>query len=144
MVYTSPMIATNVVETIRKKYELLHVELDERRRRMWAASEAQALGHGGIAAVAKATGLAESTIRLGQRDLGSKSTRVPRLPVQRHIRAPGGGRKPRTVHEPALVQALEALGEPMTRGDPMSPLRWTCKSTRTLATELTHQGHPIS
>jgi hypothetical protein len=89
MVYTSRMIATNVVETIRKKYEWLHGELDERRRRLWAASEAQALGHGGIAAVAKAPGLAESTIRLGQREL--RSTPVGALPLQapRHIRAPG-------------------------------------------------------
>ena len=138
------MIATNVVEAIRKKYALLHVELDERRRRLWAASEAQALGHGGITAVAKATGLAESTIRLGQRELGA--TPVGALPLQapRHIRALGGGRKPRTVHDPSLVQALEALGEPPTRGEPMSPLRWTCKSTRTLAAELTSQGPPIS
>jgi len=138
------MIATNVVETIREKYALLQVELDERRRRLWAASEAQALGHGGIAAVARATGLAESTIRLGQRELGSKPAGAPRLPAQRHIRVPGGGRKPRTAHDPSLGQALEALVEPTTRGDPMSPLRWTCKSTRTLAAELTHQGHPIS
>src|SRR5262252_69354 len=138
------MIATNVVETIRKKYEWLHVELDERRRRLWAASEAQALGHGGIAAVAQATGLAESTIRLGQRELGSQPTGASLLHAQRHIRAPGGGRKPRTVHDPALVQALEALVEPTTRGEPMSPLRWTCKSTRKLAAELTHQGHLIS
>jgi transposase len=144
MVYTSPMITTDVVETIRGKYEWLHVELDERRRRLWAASEAQALGHGGIAAVAKATGLAESTIRLGQRELSCKPAGAPLLPAQRHIRAPGGGRKPRTVRDPALVQALEALVEPTTRGDPMSPLRWTCKSIRKLATELTHQGHPIS
>jgi transposase len=144
MVYTSLMIATPVVETIREKYELLHVELDERRRRLWAASEAQALGHGGVAAVAKATGLAASTIRLGQREWSSKPAGALRLPAQRHIRVPGGGRKPRTAHDPALVQALEALVEPTTRGDPMSPLRWTCKSTRTLATELTSQGHPIS
>ena len=135
---------TPVVETIREKYDLLHGELDERRRRRWAASEAQALGHGGIAAVAKATGLAESTIRLGQREWSSKPAGALRLPAQRHLRVPGGGRKPRTAHEPALVQALEALVEPTTRGDPMSPLRWTCKSTRKLATELTSQGHPIS
>lgn len=144
MVYTSRMIAINVVETIRNKYALLHVELDERRRRLWAASEAQALGHGGIAAVAKATGLAESTIRLGQRELGSQPAGASLMHAPRHMRAPGGGRKPRTAHDPALVQALEALVDPTTRGDPMSPLRWTCKSTRTLAAELTSQGHPIS
>ena len=94
MVYTSRMIAPHVVETIRKKYALLQVELDERRRRLWAASEAQALGHGGIAAVAKATGLAESTIRLGQREWRSTPVGALPLPAPRHIRAPGGGRKP--------------------------------------------------
>ena len=144
MVYTLLMIATTVVETIRKKYALLQVELDERRRRLWAASEAQALGHGGIAAVAKATGLAESTMRLGQRELGSQPAEAPLRQAQRHLRAPGGGRKPRIMHAPSLVHALEALVEPTTRGDPMSPLRWTCKSTRKLAAELSHQGHPIS
>src|SRR5262245_3455840 len=126
MGYTAPMIVPNVVETIRKKYAWLHAELDERRRRLWAASEAQAWGHGGIAAVAKATGLAESTIRLGQRELDATPAGASPLQAPRHIRAPGGGRKPRTVHAPSLVQALEALGEPTTRGDPMSPLRWTC------------------
>lgn len=144
MVYTSLMIAVNVVETIRKKYAWLHAELDERRRRLWAASEAQALGHDGVAAVAKATGLAASTMRLGQQELGSQPAEALPSPAQRPIRAPGGGCKPRTVHNPSLVRALEALGEPTTRGDPMSPLRWTCKSTRTSAAELTRQGHPIS
>lgn len=138
------MIATNVVETIRKKYDLWQVELDERRRRLWAASEAQALGHGGIAAVAKATGLAESTMRLGQRALRSKAVGTPRWQGQRPIRAPGGGRKPRTVHAPALVQALEALVEPTTRGEPRSPLRWTGQSPRKLAAALPPQGQPIS
>ena len=118
MVYTLLMIATTVVETIRKKYALLQVELDERRRRLWAASEAQALGHGGIAAVAKATGLAESTMRLGQRELGSQPAEAPLRQAQRHLRAPGGGRKPRIMHAPSLVHALEALVEPTTRGDP--------------------------
>lgn len=144
MVYTAVMIPVNVVETIRKKYAWLHAELDERRRRLWAASEAQALGHGGVAAVAKATGLAESTIRLGQRELGSQPAEAPPLPAQLHIQAPGGGHKPRTVHDPSLMRALEALVEPTTPGGLMSPLRWTCKSTRKLAAELTRQGHPIS
>ena len=81
------MIAIDVVETIRTKYELLHSELDERRRRLWAASEAHALGHGGVAAVAKATGLAESTIRLGQRELGFRSEAAPPLPARRRIRS---------------------------------------------------------
>jgi hypothetical protein len=137
-------IAVNVVETIRQKYELLCAELDERRRRLWAASAAQALGHGGVAAVAKATGVAERTIRLGQRELRQGTAVAPGLAPRQRVRRPGGGRKPRTAHEPAVVQALEALVEPPTRGDPMSPLRWTCKSTRKLAAELTRQGHRLS
>jgi len=138
------MMPVNMVETIRQKYELLSTELDERRRRLWAASEAQALGHGGVAAVAKATGLAESTIRLGQRELRHRSVAAPSRPPTLRVRQPGGGRKPHIAHDAAVVRALEALVEPTTRGDPMSPLRWTCKSTRKLATELTQQGHPIS
>jgi hypothetical protein len=138
------MVPVNIVEAIRQKYELLSTELDERRRRLWAASEAQALGHGGVAAVAKATGLAESTIRLGQRELRHRSGAAPSRPPTRRVRHPGGGRKPHIAHDAAVVSALEALVEPTTRGDPMSPLRWTCKSTRKLATELTQQGHPIS
>lgn len=144
MVYTRTMVPVNVVEMIRQKYELLATELDERRRRLWAASEAQALGHGGVAAVAKATGLAESTIRLGQRELRHRRVRAPaRLPTPR-VRQPGGGRKPYITHDAVVVTALEALVEPTTRGAPMSPLCWTCKSTRKLASELTQQGHPIS
>jgi DDE family transposase len=138
------MIAVNMVDTIRQKYELLYAELDERRRRLWAASEAQALGHGGVAAVAKATGLAERTIRLGQRELRHGNAAGPGLQPLRRVRRPGGGRKPRTVHDPSVVQALEALVAPPTRGDPRSPLRWTCKSTRKLAAELARQGHPLS
>lgn len=138
------MVPVNVMETIRQKYELLATELDERRRRLWAASEAQALGHGGVAAVAKATGLAESTIRLGQRELRHRRVVASARPPTLRVRQPGGGRKPSIAQDAAVVQALEALVEPTTRGDPMSPLRWTCKSTRKLATELTQQGHPIS
>jgi hypothetical protein len=138
------MIPVEVVDTIRQNYELLHAALDERRRRLWAASEAQALGHGGVTAVAQATGLAESTIRLGQRELRPGSAAIPALQPPRHVRRPGGGRKPHTVPNPVVVRALEALVEPTTRGDPMSPLRWTCKSTRKLAAELARQGHPIS
>ncbi len=144
MVYTQTMIPAHVVDTIRKKYELLHTELDERRRRLWAASEAQALGHGGVAAVAKATGLAPSTIRLGQHELRQGSEPTPTPGATPRVRHDGGGRKAREAYDPGVVRALEALVEPTTRGDPMSPLRWTCKSTRRLAAELTRQGHQIS
>jgi hypothetical protein len=144
MVYNRTRIAVSVGETLRQQYALLPTELDERRRRLWAASEAYALGHGGVAAVAKATGLAESTIRLGQRELRHGSAAVPSLASPHRVRHPGGGRPPRTTHDPSGVRALDALVDPPTRGAPMSPLRWTCKSTRKLAAELTQQGYRLS
>ncbi len=134
----------NMVEAIRRKYEVLRAEFDERTRRLWAASESMVLGHGGVAAVAKATGLAESTIRCGRRELRQADVPSARRPVSRRVRQPGGGRKSVAEQDTALVAALEGLVEPATRGDPMSPLRWTCKSTRKLAEELTSQGHPVS
>jgi len=116
--------------------------LDERGRRLWAASEALALGRGGIVTVARATGLAERTIRRGQRELRRP---VPSVAVaSRRVRRPGGGRTRLVDEDPMVVGALEALVEPTARGDPRSPLRWTCKSTRRLAEELTRQGHRIS
>jgi hypothetical protein len=136
------------VATIRAKFEALRPYLDERRRRLWAAAEAMALGHGGITAVATATGLQRATIRVGVRELqGGASTSIEEEPVAdqaQRVRAPGGGRKPLTTEDPTLVRDLEALVEPTTRGDPMSPLRWTCKSTRQLAAELVRQGHRVS
>jgi Rhodopirellula transposase DDE domain len=122
--------------------------LDERRRRLWAAAEAMALGRGGLTAVATATGLQRATIRVGVRELQSgPSTSTAPAPVAeaaQRVRAPGGGRKPLTTDDPTLVRDLEALVEPTTRGHPMSPLRWTCKSTRQLAAELVRQGHRVS
>ena len=135
------MIAETVVETLRQKYQLLKLELDERGRRLWAASESLALGRGGHQAVVEATGLGDNTIRRGYREL--QAMREATATVRR-IRRPGGGRKPLTTLDREWVAALEALVEPTARGDPMSPLRWTCKSTRRLATELHRQGHPIS
>src|SRR5947209_10784653 len=138
------------VASIRAKFETLRPYLDERRRRLWAAAEAMVLGRGGITAVATATGLQRLTIRAGIRELqadpgnatGAESAAAADR-VQR-VRAPGGGRKPLTTQDPALVHDLEALVEPTARGDPMSPLRWTCKSTRQLAAELVRQGHQVS
>lgn len=135
------MIAETVVETLRQKYQLLKPELDERGRRLWAASESLALGRGGRKAVVEATGLGDNTIRRGCREL--QAMREATATVRR-IRRQGGGRKPLTTLDRELVAALEALVEPTARGNPMSPLRWTCKSTRRLATELHRQGHPIS
>src|SRR5229473_6333847 len=136
------------VASIRSKFEALRPFLDERRRRLWAAAEAIVLGHGGITAVATATGLQRNTIRAGIRELQTSRSRSAAGSAatgeERRIRAPGGGRKPLTSHDPALLRDLEALVEPVTRGDPMSPLRWTCKSTRQLAAELVRQGHQVS
>jgi hypothetical protein len=137
------MISDALVKAIEQKYQVLQHELDERTRRLWAAAEAQALGHGGVAAVARATGLAESTIRLGRSDLSPTAKAAGVRPPGR-IRQPGGGRKQLTSEDQTLLAALDALVEPTARGDPMSPLRWTNKSMRRLAEELTRQGHPVS
>jgi Rhodopirellula transposase DDE domain len=111
----------------------------ERSRRVWAATEAQALGRGGPGVVARATGIAESTIRRGLREL----TEGAPLRAGRS-RRPGGGRKRATDHQPTLRRDLEALVEPTAPGDPDSPLRWTCLSTRTLAVALEALGHHVS
>lgn len=128
-----------VVEWIREKYAAVVDDLDERARRRWGAAEARSLGWGGIDAVAAATGLSDRTIRSGIKELDDPSA----PPASRQRRA-GGGRKSRELEQPGLVIALEKLVESGTRGDPMSPLRWTCKSTRTLAGELTRQGFMVS
>ncbi len=128
-----------VVEWIRDKYLAIFSDLDERGRRRWAAAEARSLGWGGIIAVAMATGISDRTIRNGIRELDDPDT----LPPDRQ-RKPGAGRRSREEEEPGLIEALEALIEPVSRGDPMSPLRWTCKSTRVLAGELQDQGFVIS
>jgi Rhodopirellula transposase DDE domain len=133
----------NPIERIRRKFAALGAVLDERSRRQWAASEAHELGYGGISAVAMATGLARDTIRLGMQELRHRREH-PDEPVSPRLRQPGAGRKPLTTLDPDLLSALERLVEPLTRGDPQSPLRWTCKSTRALAKELTAQGRPIS
>lgn len=134
---------SDAIQIVRAKYRTLHDQLDERTRRLWAATEANALGHGGTRTVSKATGMSETTIRLGRRELeASQQTSLPE--VKRRIRHPGGGRKQLTTQEERIVQALDALGEPTSRGDPVSPLRWTCKSTRKLEAELQAHGFHIS
>ena len=131
-----------VIERIRLKYLALNAVLDERSRRQWAAAEARDYGYGGVTAVAAATGLARDTIAAGLRELEYRESH-PDEPVAVRLRRGGAGRKRLTETDPTLLVALEALLEPLTRGDPMSPLRWTCKSTRRLATELTSQGHRV-
>jgi hypothetical protein len=128
-----------VIEWIRDKYLAIVSDLDERGRRRWAAAEARSLGWGGMIAVAKATGISDRTIRNGIRELDDSNA----LPADRQ-RKQGAGRRSREEEQPGLIKALEALIEPVSRGDPMSPLRWTCKSTRVLADELKSQGFVIS
>jgi len=130
------------VTGIRRKYRVVAPELDERRRRQWAAAEAREAGYGGVSVVARATGLARSTIHAGLREL--RAPRRQRVKAAERIRRAGGGRQPLTASDPALLAALLALIEPTTRGDPESPLRWTCKSTARLADELTRQRHAVS
>lgn len=132
----------SVQQAVQRKYELLGDILDERGRRFWAAAEASELGRGGVSAVARATGLSRTTIYQGIEELrGGKTLSVP--PRER-VRAAGGGRRALTQKDPQLLASLERLVDPTTRGDPESPLRWTCKSSRQLADALREQGHPIS
>jgi transposase len=128
-----------VVEWIQSKYDNLVGDLDERGRRRWAAVEALSLGRGGISAVAKATGISDRTIRDGIVELREGDS--PPTGRQRRV---GAGRKSVTQLDPGLLDALEHLVEPATRGDPQSPLKWTCKSTRELAMELKKCGYTVS
>src|SRR6266571_2749978 len=132
-------------EAIAAKFIILRPLLDERARRAWAAVEARALGRGGVSRVAAATGLSRQRITDGLRELEALAQAAPPAPPQRQrIRRAGGGRKRATERDPTLLDDLEALVEPVTRGDPQSPLRWTCKSTPKLAAELRQQGHAVS
>jgi len=130
-----------LIARIQRKYRSLAPEMDERRRRQWAAAEARDWGWGGVTAVAQATGLSRTTITAGVHELDLPARR--RAAEARRVRRPGGGRRSLRQTDPGLRAALEALIEPLTRGDPESPLRWTCKSTRRLAEELTRQSHRV-
>jgi predicted nucleic acid-binding protein len=125
-------------EALAAMFAVLSPHLDERQRRLLAGAQARALGRGGIAMVARASGMARSTVRMGT----SEIDQGPEL--TRRARRPGAGRPKATAHDPGLLAALDALVEPTARGDPESPLRWTCKSTRKLADELGAQGHRVS
>ncbi len=139
------MIPAETIENIRKKFTAFDPDMNERIRRHWAASEAAGLKYGGITAVHKATGIAISTIRKGLYELANETEEPGKTDQNnKRIRRPGGGRKTVTDKDAELIPALDILVEPGSRGDPMSPLRWTCKSTRNLAEELTLQGHKIS
>jgi hypothetical protein len=133
-----------LTQDIGAKYTTLQPLLDERARRLWAAVEARAIGRGGIIRVAEATGLSRGTIRAGLRELDAPAPADERQPPTGRLRRPGGGRKPLVDHDPDLLRDLEALVDPVTRGDPMSPLRWTCKSAAKLAEGLRSRGHTAS
>lgn len=132
----------DTLERIRQKFTSLDPVMDERVRRQWAASEAIALGWGGVSLTAQATGLARNTISQGARELQERQAR-PETSVSERVRRVGGGRKRVTETDPTLLKALDALVDPVTRGHPESPLRWTCKSTRKLAEELQKQQHCV-
>jgi hypothetical protein len=130
------------IKQIRNRFEKIAWALDERMRRLFAAAEAVVLGHGGVTRVALATGVSRRAIHAGLEELA-----VERMPVEsqsKRIRKAGAGRKSVIETDSGVMAALEKLIEPTTRGDPESPLRWTCKSLRALADELTMNGHSIS
>ncbi|MDD3141323.1 MAG: hypothetical protein PHX08_20470 [Lachnospiraceae bacterium] len=126
-------------EIISKKYDLLKPFLDEKSKRLVAAAEALSLGTGNISIISRATGISPDTIKKGCNELESGSSLS-----DDKIRAPGGGRKKNVNKDPTLLSNLEALIEPTSRGDPESPLRWTCKSLRNLVKELQNMGHKVS
>jgi transposase len=129
-----------VMGQLASRCQVVLPHLDERQRRLVLAQEARLLGHGGVRAVALVAGVSETTVRSGVFELEAGGDPLP----GGRIRRPGGGRRPAEGQDPHLVPALLGLVEPDERGDPMSPLRWTTKSLRNLARELTRQGHPVS
>jgi len=128
--------------SLRAKYEALAPSLNEAQRRRWAAVEACALGRGGITVVARALGMSRKRVRAGVAELDDPAHEV--VTPEGRVRRPGAGRPRATADQPALDAALERLVSPVTRGDPMSPLRWTSKSTTKLATELQAEGFVVS
>ena len=133
-----------VTQALRGKFTALGPLLDERTRRLWAAAEARSIGRGGVTRVAEATGMSRGTVRAGLKELDSGEP-APQGPARSgRLRSPGGGRKALTERDPGLVSALERQLDPVTRGDPMGPLRWTCSSAARLAQRLRADGHPVS
>jgi hypothetical protein len=127
------------MESLSRRYDAVKPHLTERQRRVWLGAEARELGSAGVRIVADAVGVSPDTVRRGRDELDDPQP----LEIGRS-RAPGGGRKRAEEHDPAVVEALDMLVDPESRGDPMTPLRWTCKSLRTLARELRDQGHQVS
>lgn len=137
------MFAPEVIATIQKKYESFLPYMNERTRRIWAAIEATALGYGGVSAVAQATGLSRNTITVGIQELQDYEGEALATALPKQIRKPGAGRKRVEVVDKTLLDDLESLVEPATRGDPQSPLRWTCKSVNRLAEQLHRMSHAV-
>src|ERR1700687_1992407 len=129
----------DVADSLARRFAVVRPHLSEFARRLWLGAEAAELGTGGVAVVAAATGVAADTVRRGR-----KEAEDAKAPAAGRSRAPGGGRKRAETHDEDLVSALEAMIDPVTRGDPMSPLRWTSKSLRTLTAALRENGHQVS
>lgn len=141
------MTSMELVKQIAEKFKVLNALFDERHRRLWAATEAKAIGFGGLKIVHEATGLAKNTIRAGLEEIKPKRGRPSKkspLASPEKVRKEGGGRKTLEEKQPGLEAALDALIAPETRGDPESPLRWTTKSTRNLVEALQEKGFKIS
>jgi len=128
----------NHARLIKNKYKILSPHLNERSRRLFAAIEASSIGYGGVSLVSRSINISRRAIHVGLREISQKKKSVER------IRSPGGGRKLAVINNPTLLKELEGLVEPLSRGDPMSSLRWTCKSTSLLSDELKRRGHPAS
>ncbi len=133
------MIEAAQVRAVRKRYKEMAPVLDEQSRRRFAAVEAQALGRGGVSLMARITGLSRRTIYHGLSDIRNKCSAEPG-----RVRKGGGGRKTKASQDPTLLGDLKSLVEPVTRGDPMHPLLWTCRSLRNLVKELAQKGHKVS
>jgi transposase len=142
----------DIAQLVEAKYRVLVARLDEATLRLWAAVEARGIGRGGVTLVARVTGLSRTTVYAGLAELdaaeqataaGEEVVMAP-APQARRVRAPGGGRKKLVDRDETLLSDLDALVDPTSRGDPESPLRWTCKSTTRLAEELQQQGHQVS
>ena len=131
-----------LTQSVQAKFIALEPLFNERSRRRWAAVEARAIGRGGIERVAEATGLSRTTIRAALKELDQRP--LDEASPRGRLRRPGAGRKPLSTHDPDLVAALEKLVDPITRGDPMGPLRWTCSSAARLAEQLRQGGHQAS
>jgi hypothetical protein len=131
-------------EDVRLRFDSLSGFLDERMRRLVAAAESEAIGYGGVSAVARATGVSRRAITEGTKELRQQKESGESLAAQSRIRRKGAGRKRTVDKDPALREDLDRLVGPATRGDPESPLRWTCKSVRKLAEELRREGHTVS